>query len=270
MTPSILLNPILTPEDTIHLTLRILQVITNQQMISQPPYSILPDDLPLPLGDLTQNPLHPVVTTMPYHQMLYSFLLRLHPCHPQYQEVDQIDHHLTKGPIARLFLLLRRIVLLVQSHPTTFTQLNLPQTLKTHYQFIRGMLGIDQWKHLLSVLMPTLAMLTYHSVWAQVSCILESTLSEMTIWLNSLKSGTMKEPLLKMTPQDPLKELNWKPDDSFIQALAEVKGHMWKVPGGYRMKLPSDLWNEYCNYAPSMSTARIHGFLHGPTSCGSI
>ena len=206
-----------------------------------------------------QNPLHPVVTTMPYCQMLYSFLLRLHPHHHQAQEVNHIDHRLTKGPIAQLFLLLRKIVLLVQNHPTTFTQLNLPHVLKIHYQFVRGMLGTDQWRHLLSILMPTLAMPTYRSIWIQVSHILESTLSKMTMWLNSSKSGTMREPSSKMTPFYPPKP-SWKPRNSFLQVLVEAKGQMWKVPGGYRMKLPQELWSRYRNAAPSMTTAEIHNF----------
>ena len=141
-----------------------------------------------------------------------------------------------------------------------FTQLNLPQTLKTHYQFIRGMLGIDQWKHLLSVLMPTLATPTYHSVWVQVSCILESTLSEMTMWLSSSKSGTTKEPSSKTIPLHPPPESSWRPDRSFVLALVEAKGRMWKIPGGYRMQLPQDLWRKYRHADPSMTLADIHNF----------
>ena len=250
----------LSKEATIQLTLRILQTILNQQMTTQPLYSTFEDRLPLPLGDLIQSTIHPVIMTMPYRQMLYSYLLRLHPLHPQGHEVGHINHHLTKGPVAQLFLLLRKIVHLHLDHSEIFTLTRFPPTLRAHFLFIKNMLSLNQWKSLLTVLMPSLALPPYPSVWVQVSRILESMLSEVTEWILSSESGMTTQDLLEKPRKRSLENTKWQPSNLFTQTLTAMEGHIWKVPEGYRIKLPCSLWEKYRNNSNNMTTREIHDF----------
>ena len=70
--PSIHLRPpfqislLTTLENQVHLVQRILQTITDQQMIAFPLHPSLEGDVPLPIGDFTQEPTHPLVLAMPY------------------------------------------------------------------------------------------------------------------------------------------------------------------------------------------------------------
>jgi hypothetical protein len=232
----------------------------DQQALAQPPHAFFEDESPLPLGDMVQNMVHPVVMTMPYRQMLYGSLLRLHPHHPHSLSPDSIDYRLIKGPVAQLFLVLRKIVLLRQSHFNTLFPKELSPSLKVHFHFVKNMLSLDHWKSLLTVLMPSLVLPSYRYVWAQVSHILESTLCEMTSWLLMSKSGTKTNSTSENKKTATLKRESWKPRKTFLQALNTAKGQLWDTPDGYRMKLPSALWESYRDNPSGMTVPEIHDF----------
>jgi hypothetical protein len=253
-------TPPLSKEDTILLTLRILQTMVDQQALAQPPHAFFEDESPLPLGDMVQNMVHLVVMTMPYRQMLYGSLLRLHPHHPHSLSPDSIDYRLVKGPVAQLFLVLRKIVLLRQNHFNTLFPKEFSQSLKTHFHFVKNMLSLDHWKSLLTVLMPSLVLPSYRYVWAQVSHILESTLCEMKNWLLMSKSGTKTSNTSENTKTATSKRESWKPRKTFLQALSIVKGQLWDTPDGYRMKLLSTLWEAYRDNPSEMTVLEIHDF----------
>src|SRR6201986_370127 len=55
-----------TPQ--VQLVQRILQTITDQQIVAFPLHPSLEGDVPLPIGDFTREPTHPLVLAMPYRR----------------------------------------------------------------------------------------------------------------------------------------------------------------------------------------------------------
>ena len=233
-----------TLESQVHLVQRILQTIIDQQMIAFPLHPSLEGDIPLPIGDFTQEPTHPLILAMPYRRMMFSYITRYHPDHPRGQCLTPLDFRLMKGLVAQLFLLLRKIILMLQEHPSAFEEQELPETLTIYLHFVRNMLLLDHWQSMLTVLMPSLVQPGCLSAWTQVSRILQSTLSEMTEWVLMSKSVSNH----RMSPlrrNETNGNHHWKPSELFISKLTSIGGSIWKTPDGYRIQIPVNAWKEY-------------------------
>ena len=121
------MNPPSSVKAQVTLIQRILQTTIDQQMISYPLLASMEGEYPLPIRDFMQEPAHPIIMAMPYHQMLFGYLLRLHPLHPHGHNLDCLYYCITKGPVAQLFLSLREIVHLHQRHTPYFNCQDLHQ-----------------------------------------------------------------------------------------------------------------------------------------------
>src|ERR1700679_481258 len=119
---------------------------------------------PLPLGDLVED--QGVFQLYHYQPMYFQYLLRLHPEHPLTMKPEDIDNRILQGPVAQVFLIIRRMML--ETSLRFPEESSNPEWLRSLLQCSSTMFTQEYWRCMLVIWMPILKMLLLPAGWTLI------------------------------------------------------------------------------------------------------
>ena len=204
--------------------------------------SLLDSVYPLPIGDMTQDPL----TQLPwwkFQTMYYHHLLRWHPDHPNTIDPADLDPHLLARPTAKLTLIIRDLVLESQKGLNINMRKEVPKEIVEILPLIQSLISLDFLTCMYTIFLPIMGNMLPIITWNHLYDMLQLILATMKLHTTS-GSGIQPPPRLYKDPNYshyndisiPLKLSN---------VLTQLGGTIWKSDYRIIINIPSDKWIEY-------------------------